>query len=500
MSIFRAIFVAVAVLWPITCIGGAAARPNVLWICADDHAAYVMGAYGNRQLHTPNLDRLAAEGMRFDRAYCNSPVCTASRQSFLTGRYPRTIGVTQLSTPLPESEITLAELLKDAGYATASIGKMHFNSALKHGFDLRIDDAEFAAALKQKGRTPFDAKIPVLPQWRPFRDPARVWLNGFHRPYGAIDADMQGTFFAQQATEYLSARRDVPFFLMVSFYEPHSPFRYPIEYRDRHDPAGFAVPQPGPEDDNQVPAIFRELTDADKQGIAASYYTSVEFMDKNVGLVLEALERSGHGDDTVVVYTGDHGYLLGQHGRFEKHSSYEEAVRSPLLLKVPRVTRPGSSTRALVELIDVVPTILEACGRQIPPTVQGRSLGPLLKGETDRHRDQVFVEYAPNDELMVRDEQWKLVFERGKRRRTDGYDHGETLPGHTVRLFDLDKDPSELHNLARDPDQAARIERYVNSLVDHLKRTSRRAEFVPQSDDSFEILDACVQPRDVGAK
>ncbi len=129
-------------------------RPNVLWIVADDHAPYVCGAYGNKIVRTPNLDRLAAEGMRFDRAYCNSPVCTASRQSFLTGRYPRTVGVTQLQTPLPESETTLAELLHDAGYDTASIGKMHFNSDLKHGFDLRVDRPEHTRWLRDRPKQP----------------------------------------------------------------------------------------------------------------------------------------------------------------------------------------------------------------------------------------------------------------------------------------------------------------------------------------------------------
>ena len=121
---------------------------NVLWICADDHAPYVLGAYGNRRAKTPNLDRLAAGGMRFDRAFCNSPVCTASRQSFITGRYPRTLGVTQLGTPLPAGDVTLAHLLKQAGYETAAFGKMHFNSRLTHGFEKRLDLEDFAAVLK----------------------------------------------------------------------------------------------------------------------------------------------------------------------------------------------------------------------------------------------------------------------------------------------------------------------------------------------------------------
>src|SRR6516165_3885104 len=147
--------------------GGASAaeprRPNVLWICADDHAPYVCAAYGNPTVRTPNLDRLAAQGMRFDRAYCNSPVCTASRQSFLTGRYPRTIGVTLLQTPLPEGERTLAKLLKQAGYDTAAIGKMHFNSNLKHGFDLRIDRPEHARHLEQYGKRPLPEGMEVQP-------------------------------------------------------------------------------------------------------------------------------------------------------------------------------------------------------------------------------------------------------------------------------------------------------------------------------------------------
>src|SRR6266481_4659633 len=129
-----------------------APRPNILWIIADDQVPYVMGSYGNKQVHTPNLDKLASQGMRFDRAFCNSPVCTASRQSFLTGRYPRTIGVTQLSSALSGNEITLAEVLKANGYDTGAIGKMHFNSNLKHGFDLRVDSEQHLQWLAAKGK------------------------------------------------------------------------------------------------------------------------------------------------------------------------------------------------------------------------------------------------------------------------------------------------------------------------------------------------------------
>jgi len=205
-------------------------RPNILWIIADDHVPYVMGAYGNNQARTPNLDKLASQGMRFDRAFCNSPVCTASRQSFLTGRYPRTIGVTQLSSALSGNEITLAEVLKANGYDTGAIGKVHFNSDLKHGFDLRVDSEQHKQWLAAKGKAPLPAGVEMQPPWKPFADPASVWLNSECRPFGAVDADMAGTYFAEQAVQYLQQQREKPFFLMVSFYEPHSPFHFSVEY------------------------------------------------------------------------------------------------------------------------------------------------------------------------------------------------------------------------------------------------------------------------------
>jgi choline-sulfatase len=483
--------------------GTAGAKPpNILVICADDHAAYVAGAYGNRQVRTPNIDRLAAGGILFERAYCNSPVCTASRQSFLTGRYPRTVGVTRLETPLPDSEVTMAETLRRAEFDTAAIGKMHFNSNLKHGFDLRIDQSEHRAWLAaQPPAAQPTATLPsgveVQPPWRPFQDPARVWLNSACRPVGAFDAQMDGSYFAAQAAEYLAKRRDKPFFLMVSFYEPHSPYRFPVEFRDRHRAEEFSAPVPGPEDAARVPQVFRDLTDNEKQGIAAAYYTSVEYLDKNVGAVLDALDRSGRAADTVVVYLSDHGYLLGQHGRFEKHCSFEEAVRAPLVIRFPGRIAPGRRTRALVELVDLVPTIYNLCGFQTTAPLQGRSLMPLLRAQTTKHRDHVIVEYAPNDEVMIRDEYWKLIYERGAQRRTDGYDFAGPLVPNVFRLYDLHSDPQELHNVVASPRNAETVKRLTDLLVEHLVKTAREPAAVPQTSDPLTLLDYCVQSRDV---
>ncbi len=473
--------------------GGGA--PNVLVICADDHAAYVSVAYGNRRVRTPNIDRLAAGGVCFDRAYCNSPVCTASRQSLLTGRYPRSIGVTRLQTALPDAEVTMAETLREAGFATAAIGKMHFNSELTHGFDVRTDLREYDAWLARQARQPVDPAIPVQPPWRPFKDPARVWLNSACLPMGLGEAIMDGTYLAEQAAAYLTAAHDRPFLLMVSFYEPHSPFRFPIEYAGRHEPAEFDVPALGPQDDDQIPAVFRDLTPREKQGIMAAYYTSVEFLDRNVGRVLDALDRSGQAGNTVVVYLSDHGYMLGQHGRFEKHTSYEEAVRTPLVIRRPGETRAGQRTEALVELVDLAPTVYELCGVPRTAGLQGRSLVPLLEGKATTHREHVVVEYAPNDEAMIRDEHWKLVYERGTQRRTDGYDTGRPLTAQRFRLYDLRVDPQEMTNVADRLAHAETVRRLTDRLIKHLTATAREKELIPRDADRVTLLDFLVQPR-----
>jgi choline-sulfatase len=476
---------------------GAPGRPNVLWICADDFAPYVCGAYGDRRVRTPHLDRLAAQGVRFDRAYCSCPLSTPSRQAFLTGRYPRAVGVTLSPTPLPRSEATAGSLLRRAGYDTAALGKTHFYSPLLHEFDLCVDLDEHCAWLGEKGPAPLPEGVEVLGPWRPFRDPPEVWLNAACLPYGAVDADMSGAFFAAHAERFLARPRDRPFFLLVNYYEPHSPFRFPVEYRGRHDPAAFDVPRPGPEDAAGIPPVFRGLTHAHKQGVRAAYYTSVEHLDADVGRVLDALERSGRAGDTLVVFNSDHGYLLGHHGRFEKHCCYEEAVRAALLVRGPGVARPGRSTAALVELIDVLPTLLEWCGAEAPPNLHGRSLGPLLRGESEDHRGYVFVEYADNEEGMIRSGRWKLVYCTGRRRRRDGYALDGPLPGRSVRLYDLEADPGEFVNVAGRTEHAALVAGLLRLLADHVRRSSPRPRLLPAGGGVFAVLDAGLQPSEL---
>lgn len=472
-------------------------RPNVVWICADDLTPDICGTYGNRIVRTPCLDRLASQGMRFDRAYCTCPLSTPSRQSFWTGRYPRSIGVTLSTTPLPDDEVTLPVLLQRAGYEVAAFGKTHYYWPRRREFDICVDWPEYEAWLSGTGRASLPPGGDVLGPWRPFSDPARVWLNSACLPYPAVDADMFGTFLASRAAQYLAVEKARPFFLYVSFYETHSPFWFPVEYRGRHDPRSFRVPPVVPQDHRRLPPVFRELSEADKQGIIAAYATSTEFLDKNVGHVLDALDRSAHANNTLVIFTSDHGYLLGQHGRFEKHCCLEAAVRAALLTRFPGLIRPGGATAALVELIDLAPTILELCGVPIPANIQGRSLTRLLQGQTATHREHVIAEYADNEEAMIRTERWKLIYSTNARPRRDGYALGRPTGEPLVQLYDLDNDPEEKRNLADRSENAGRVEQLTQELADHLVRTARAPRQIPTSRDIGSILAHCLKPRDV---
>lgn len=486
---------------------------NVLFIMGDDHAAYALGAYGSPIAQTPHLDRLAAEGFRFDRSYANAPVCTPSRQSILTSRLPHAAGVNLLFTPLSVEQVTIADHLLERGYRTGAIGKMHFNSsegALRnwgypdsvialaddhHGFTTRIDRGDYRAHLAAQPPTPPPDTLATRPPWRPFRDPARTWLNAEARPSAHFDEDSEGTYFARQAIDFLQTHQDDPFVLWLSFYEPHSPFNFPIEYAGRFDPDTMPVPAVGTEDGRWIPAIFRDLTESEKQGIIAAYYTSVAYLDKNVGLVLEELDRLGLADSTLVVYVGDHGYLLGHHGRFEKHMMWEEAVRAPLLMRGPGIT-PGEHSTALVEFIDLVPTILDVLGEPPMPTAQGRSLCPVLDDPATPHRPYVFSEFLTDNKAMVRTDRWKYIFATGARDLGQGYATGFPPPGITHRLYDLQHDPAETHDLAADPAYRDTLRTLQGYMLDRFQSTHPDADQLPAGLSIDEQLAWFCEPRD----
>lgn len=466
---------------------------------ADDHAGYVLGADGNRRARTPNMDRLASEGTRFAAHYCNSPVCTPSRQSLLTGQMPHMSGVTQLRTALSTAKPTLARQLKQAGYSTAVFGKMHFNRPGEpglHGYDLcqteDIMQRRWAAEVNPD-RLPSGIATKSLP-WRPFQTPAAEWLNAGCLPFPRSDAQMKGTFIARQAEDFLEQQRGKPFALWTSFHEPHSPFDFPIDDRSEFDPAGFDTLDPGAEDAWQIPLIFKSLSPAEKRGIAAAYYTAVHFLDRNIGRVLTRLKQLDLERDTLVVYTADHGYMLGQHGRFEKHCGYDPALRVPLILRLPGRVRQGV-VRQFTEHLDLAPAIIELLGLARLPVEHGRSLLPYTEGRKPKAvRDHIVSEYLENEEVFVRDARWKYVYCSGRRKREDGYLTASPTPGRYERLFDLESDPGEFTDVAaKYPSQRRRMR---DLALLRFRETHPDAGSEPRGRDAADSLDFYLRPRD----
>jgi choline-sulfatase len=473
-------------------------RPNFLFILADDHAGYVMGCDGNRRASTPNLDRLASEGTRFSAHHCNAPVCTPSRQSFFTGQLPHAAGVTVLSTPLALDKPTLAKQFRKAGYQTAVFGKMHFNRHGEpglHGFDIANTEdrimKEWQAEVKPRA---LPADIRSKPPWHPFKDPARIWLNAEKLPYPRFDPDMRGTFIANQSIEYLEQRKGEPFALWTSFQEPHSPYDFPVEDRNRFDPAKFPVPRVGPEDAWQIPLIFRDLSDKEKQGIIAAYYTSVSFLDRNIGKVLDTLRRLHLEEDTFVIYMADHGYDLGQHGRFEKHCGYEPALRVPLMMRYPGRIRQGVVSD-LTEHVDVPATIVDMMGLEPLPVQHGQSLRPYLEGrKMDKPRDHVFSEYLENEEAYIKTKEWKYIFCSGKRARQDGYQTDNPTPGRYKRLYHLTTDPGEFTDVTKaHPELTARFE---GLMLERFRATHPDRGKEPAGVSREEAIEFYLRPRD----
>lgn len=425
---------------------------NVIFIVGDDHSAEVIGAYGNRQVRTPNLDKMAARGVIFDKAYVSSPVCAPSRQSLITGRYPHATGVSLLTSSFPENQVTIADYLTPKGYKTALIGKNHFNNQLNHGFELKIERKDYEKQLALHPPQALPDTVKVRPPWKPFKDPAAIWLNAEGLPSSTYDKDQPGTYYANKAIEFIEQNKDNRFLLWLGFEEPHSPFNFPVEFSKKYRKEDMVLPSGSPEDDRWVPEIFKGLTDEEKKGIKASYYSSVEFLDKNIGLVLDAVEKAGLTENTLIVYIGDHGYLLNDHKRFEKHSMWEQAVRAPLIVQGGHHFATDRRVQNLTTFIDLVPTAIDALGEAPLKNSQGKSFLPVLTQSGKKNaRDFVFSEYLEDNKAMVRTTDWKYVFTSGKKDLALGYATGYPAPGITHFLYDLKNDPHETHNVAADP-------------------------------------------------
>jgi choline-sulfatase len=472
---------------------------NIVCIIGDDHAATVLGCYGNPVIKTPNLDNLASRGLMFTQAYSNAPLCSASRQSILTGKLPHACGVTLLRTSFPQEEVTIAEHLLQHGFATAVVGKTHFNNAFSHGFDQHITKLHYSNYIKAIPESDWLYQGEARPKWRPFQDQARIWLNADGLPSKYNDAHDTGTYFARESVNFIKSNQKNRFCLWVGFGEPHSPFNFPHEYAGIYQRQDMPLPEGSPEDDRWLPLIFKDLSETDKRGIIASYYSSVTYLDKNVGLIIQGLEETGLLEETLVIYMGDQGYLLGDHKRFEKHMMWEEAVRAPLIICAGGKYGKGRKIDVLTEFIDLAPTILDLLN--IPPMeqIQGKSLYPVITGEKDTHKEYVFAEFLVDNKAMVRNREWKCIFTSGKRDLGQGYATGNPPSGIRHRLYNLIADPKETRDVAGLSENREILIKLQSALLQRFMDTDPRASSLPEGLTTVDALVFFCDPPDKGA-
>jgi len=481
---------------------------NVVVILADDHALKVTGCYGNEIIQTPGIDKLAEEGITFTHAYCNAPLCSASRQSLLTGKYPHATGVSLVFTPFPDDgNITIAEYLRDLGYETALVGKSHFNNWAwwplykdgqpNHGFDKMIDGGEYKQFLKQNLMPELPPDIETYNAKNTKEDIAEQ-LNCRNLPQPFYDEFSQGTFYANAAADFISENSEKPFFLWTAFFEPHHPYYYPVEYAGKYKPEDMPLPTGSSEDDRWIPEKFRDLSEDQRRGLIAAYYTSTEYMDKNIEIVLNSLKENGLEENTLVIYISDNGYLLNEHKRFEKHTMWEEAIRQPLIIRAGTSLAKGVRKHAMVEYIDVVPTILDIIGVRPLAEAQGESFLSVLENETDDHKEFVFSEYLEDNLAMVCSSKWKYMFTTGSRDLGITYATGYGPSGMVHRLYDLENDPGEMQDVSKEPQNTEVLLHMKQQMLQRFMDTHPDADRCPGELTMEGKLVWFCEPRDVG--
>ena len=436
----------------------AARKRNVLLITADDYNV-AMGAYGNPVVKTPNLDRLAARGVRFDRAYCQNPLCNPSRASFMSGLRPNTTGIQTNGPRLRErmpDVVTLPQLFQNNGYVAARVGKIYHQGIPRKVLTQSHDDAPSWDIVHD----PPGAEFATPGQET---DPTPERSQGFRQVIGEGNGEEQHDYeAATKAIEILANHGGKPLFLAVGFIRPHVPVIAPKGHFDRHPLDQIKLPDVPPDDRDDIPPaafhsepVYWGMTERQSREAIRAYYASVSFMDEQVGRLLDALDRLKLADDTLIVFLGDHGYLLGEHQTWQKMTLFEESCRVPLLMAGAGITQRGTAPRGLVELIDVYPTVAELCGLKPPAAVEGSSLAAMLEDPA-----------APGKPAAFTQLQRKNV--AGRSVRTDRWRYTEWNGGAAgAELYDHQSDPREHTNLAKDPRYAEQI----SSLKGLLDRT-----------------------------
>jgi arylsulfatase len=472
--------------------------PNILWYCTDQQRWDTIGALTQPQICTPQIDALAASGGAFLRAYTQSPICTAARASFLTGRYPASHHVYRNGNAyFPPGEKLVTKLFAEAGYDCGLVGKLHLSAAKR--FEVRPDDG-YRAFLWSHHPTPDAARGHDYETWlrhEKMVDPVELYapLNYFCGP--GVPAELhQTTWCSEMAIRFITEQRDGPWLLSVNPFDPHAPFDAPPEYLARVDSSKLDLPlfrehdlerqkafiaidqQTKVAQDPRVRRVVKPVPTGDHDSIAsappreydalevkANYYAMIMLIDDQLRRIVDVLRSTDQLENTIIVYMSDHGELLGDHGLILKGCRFFEGlVRVPLIFSWPGRFASGLVSDGLVETVDVAPTLLDAAGLPVPESMQGRSLLPILQDSADptRHKPHVISEYFDSvggqpdrtHGTMVCDGRWKSV----------------VYHGHAIgELYDLVNDPGEFDNLWDDPAardvKAERIRYHLDAMM-----------------------------------
>jgi len=450
---------------------GASAKPNILFICVDDLKP-LLGCYGDKHIKSPNIDRLAQRGMLFECAYCNQAVCAPSRNSLLTGVRPTTSGIYDLGTNFRLSApdtVTLPQHFMQHGYRTEGLGKVFH---VGHG---NHEDPQSWSVSPFAGKSIFYALSENHPKSGLTREEAlfanETDVGRLPRgvPYESADVP-DNTYpdgqIAEEAIRRLRAARErsEPFFLAVGFLKPHLPFCAPKKYWDLYERNSFHVPElrtPPEGAPPYAPTTWGEvrnysdipdvgpLNDDQARALIHGYHAAVSFVDAQLGRVIDELDRLQLSTNTIIVLWGDHGWHLGDHGMWSKHTNYEEATHIPLLIVAPGVAKPGTRSRTLVETVDIYPTLCDLAAlpeSHNPQPLEGKSLVPVLKEPTAKNKDAIFHVFPRNRRgdgailgRAVRTERYRLV---------EWKKPGAPSSAADFELYDYQNDPLETKNLA----------------------------------------------------
>lgn len=454
-------------------------RPNVLLIVCDDLNTR-LNCYGFETVKTPSLDQLCAAGVRFNRAYCQFPVCGPSRASFLSGMRPATTGITDnvknLREEMPDT-LMLPECFRTQGYWTAGVGKIfHQPRDREESFDAYEDHPHLRNPVMEAARQEFEAEHgsidkpenvkawKKLSQSKELRKRAAGQTPAGIGPMDLTDEEASDGRNARQVVKWLEdkAYGDKPFFITCGIHKPHVPFWAPKKYFAHYPIEQIELVTDPASDWDDIPDIalwgryrsffpVRNPSAQMRREAMQAYYACATYVDAQVGVMLEALRRLDLWNDTIVIFTSDHGYHLGEHGMWGKVTLYEDCDRIPFIIRVPGQKTAGQTSEALVELVDLYPTLADLCGLEMPADLEGLSMAPLVD-EPDRPWKSAAFSMVRRGEKF------------GHALRTQRFKYAEYDQPHVNELYDLKQDPHEWTNLAKDPAYAEEVKRLRQML------------------------------------